>query len=101
MVKAQVGTMPTNPASSEHQEVHIFDPYRDTIMEHCLQRRNQGQLCKNKNYPRLKTTSEPKTSKGTTWSYRIFMRYYSDMTYPLEELVREDQDFNWTDECNL
>ena len=23
------------------------------------------------------------------------------MTYPLEELLREDQEFNWTDECNI
>ena len=29
------------------------------------------------------------------------MRYYSDMTYSLEELLREDQEFDWTDECNI
>ena len=29
------------------------------------------------------------------------MRYYSDMTYPLEELLREDQEFDWTDEYNI
>ena len=23
------------------------------------------------------------------------------MTYPLEELLREDQEFNWTEECNI
>ena len=23
------------------------------------------------------------------------------MTYPLEELLREDQEFDWTDECNI
>ena len=23
------------------------------------------------------------------------------MTYPLEELLREDKDFNWTEECNI
>ena len=33
--------------------------------------------------------------------YKKFMRYYSDMIYPLEELVREDQDFDWIDECNI
>ena len=26
--------------------------------------------------------------------YRKFIRYYSDMTYPLEELFREDYEFN-------
>ena len=36
-----------------------------------------------------------------TGYYRKFMRYYSDITYPLEELLREDQEFNWTNECNI
>ena len=76
MAKAHVGTMLTNPAISEHKEMHISNPYRDTIMTHCLQRRHQSRLCKNKNYPWLKTTSEPKTSQGTTWSYRILQEIY-------------------------
>ena len=29
------------------------------------------------------------------------MRYYSNITYPLEELLREDQEFVWTKECNI
>ena len=29
---------------------------------------------------------------GHTGYYRKFIRYYSDMTYPLEELLREDQE---------
>ena len=33
--------------------------------------------------------------------YRKFIRYYSDMTYPLEELLREDQEFDWIEECNI
>ena len=33
--------------------------------------------------------------------YRKFIRYYSDMTYPLEELLREDKDFDWTKECHI
>ena len=33
---------------------------------------------------------------GHTRYYRKFIRYYSDMKYPLEELLREDQEFNWT-----
>ena len=36
-----------------------------------------------------------------TGYYRKFIRYYSDMTYPLEELLREDQEFDWTEECNI
>ena len=76
MAKAHVGMMPTNQAISEHKEIHISNSYWDTIMTHCIQRRNQGRLCKNKNYPQPKTTSEPKTSQGTTWSYRILQEIY-------------------------
>ena len=76
MAKAHVGMIPTNPAISEHKEMHILNSYKDTIRTHCMQRRHQGQICKNKDYPRLETTSEPKTSQGTTWSYRIFQEIY-------------------------
>ena len=103
MAKAHVGMMPTNPAISEHKEMHILSSYGDTIRTR-MQRRHQDRLCKKKNYPRLKTTGEPKTSQGTTRSYMIlqeFIRYYSDMTYPLEELLREDQEYDWTEECNI
>ena len=42
MAKAHVGTMPTNPAISEHKEMHIPKSYRDTIRTHFMQRRHQG-----------------------------------------------------------
>ena len=71
MAKAHVGTMLTNPTISEHKEMHIPNSYRDTIRAHCMQRRHQGRLCKDKDYPRLETTSEPKTSQGTTQTHRI------------------------------
>ena len=38
---------------------------------------------------------------GHTGYYRKFIRYYSDITYPLEELLREDQEFDWIEECNI
>ena len=28
-------------------------------------------------------------------------RNYSDMTYPLEELLRDHQEFNWIEECDI
>ena len=62
MAKAHVGMKPTNPVISEHKEMHIPNSHRDTIREHCMQRRHQGQLCKDKDYPRLETTNEPKKS---------------------------------------
>ena len=38
---------------------------------------------------------------GHTGYYKKFIRYYSDMTYPLEELLREYKEFDWTKECNI
>ena len=52
----------------------------------------------------LKPPVNPKQVRvllGHTGFYRKFMRYYLDMTYPLEELLREDQEFEWIDECNI
>ena len=37
---------------------------------------------------------------GHAGYYRKFIRHYSDMTYPLEELLTEDQEFEWTKECD-
>ena len=52
----------------------------------------------------LKPPVNPKQVRvllGDIGYYRKFIRYYSDMTYPLEELLREDQEFNWTEECHI
>ena len=52
----------------------------------------------------LKPPMNPKQVRvllGHTRYYRKSLRYYSDMTYPLEELLREDQEFDWTEECNI
>ena len=45
----------------------------------------------------LKPPINPKQVRvllGHIGYYRKFITYYSDMTYPLEELLREDQEFN-------
>ena len=47
----------------------------------------------------LKPLVNPKQLRvllGHTGYYKKFIRYYSDMTYLLEELLREDKEFNWT-----
>ena len=80
MAKYHVGTMTTNLAISEHKEMHISNPYRDTIriIKIILD---------------LKPPVNPKQVRvllGHTGYYRKFIRYYSDMTYPLEELLKED-----------
>ena len=52
----------------------------------------------------LKPPVNPKQVRvllGHTGYYRKFIRYYSNMTYPLEELLREDKEFEWTEECNI
>ena len=52
----------------------------------------------------LKPLLNPKQVKvllGHIGYYRKFIRHYSDMTYPLEELLRDDQEFNQTEECNI
>ena len=52
----------------------------------------------------LKSSVNPKQVRvllGHTGYYRQFIRYYSDMTYPPEELLREDQEFDWIEECNI
>ena len=38
---------------------------------------------------------------GHTCYCRKFIRYYSDMTYALEELLREDKEFDQIEECQL
>ena len=61
-------------------------------------------LTKIKNILDLKPPMNPKQVRvrlGHIGYYRKFIRHYSDMTYPLEELIREDQEFDWTEECNI
>ena len=76
MAKGHAGTMPTNPVISQHKEMHLPNPYRNTIREHCMQRRNQSRLCKNKDYPQLETTGESKTGQGTVGPYWILLKIY-------------------------
>ena len=39
-------------------------------------------------------SKQVKVLLGHTGYYRKFIRYYSNMTYPLEEILREDKEFN-------
>ena len=52
----------------------------------------------------LKPLVNPKQVRvflGHTGYYRKFIRYYSDMAYALEELLRDDKEFNWEEECHI
>ena len=71
-----------------------------TVYKECI----KVNLAKIKIILDLKPPVNPKQVKvllGHTGYYRKSMRYYSDMTYPLEKLLREDQQFDLTDECNI
>ena len=51
----------------------------------------------------LKSPMNPKQVKvllGHTGYYRKFIWHYSDMTYLLEEMLGEYQEFIWTEECD-
>ena len=71
MVKAYARTLLIDLVISQYKEMHIINPYRNPIREYCMQGRYQSTLCKDKNYPRLKTTSEPKTGQITVRPYRV------------------------------
>ena len=50
----------------------------------------------------LKAPVNPKQIRiflGHTGYYRKFIRQYSDITYPLEELFRADVPYHWKNEC--
>ena len=52
----------------------------------------------------LKSPVNPKQVKvllGHTGYYIKFIRYYLDMTYALEEILREDKEFEWIEECHI
>ena len=92
MAKAYVGKMSTNPVIFEHQEVHICDPHRDIIRAHCLKEGIKVDFAKIKIILDLKPPVNPKQVRvllGHIGYYRKFIRYYSDMTYPLEEILRK------------
>ena len=93
MATAHVGTMPTNPTIYERKEMHIFNPYRILLGHIVCKEGIKVDFAKIKIILNLKPPMNPKQVRvllGHTGYYRKFIRYYSDMTYPLEELLRED-----------
>ena len=51
----------------------------------------------------LTPSSNPKQIRiflGHTGYYRKFIRHYSDITYPMDELLRIDVQFHWIKECH-
>ena len=79
MAKTNVGEVPTNLAFTQHKEMHLFDPYRNSIGTYCMQRRHQSRLCKNKNHPQLKDSSEPKTGQSVIRAYGLLQKIHSSL----------------------
>ena len=83
--------------------MHLFDPHRNPIGTYHMQRTNQSRLRKIKIILDLKPLVNPKQVRvllGHIGYYRKFIRHYSDMFYPLEELLIEDQEYEWNEECD-
>ena len=97
MAKAHVGEMPTNLAISEHKK-NIFLTPIGILLGHIVCKEGiKVNFTKIKIILDSKPPMNPKKVRvllGHTRYYRKFIRYYSDMTYPLEELLREYQDFD-------
>ena len=52
----------------------------------------------------LKPPVNPKQVRvllGHTGYYRKFIHHYSDTTYPLEELLKDNKEFEWTEEYDV
>ena len=97
MTQNYVGEMSTDSTLPKHQEMHICDPHRDLLGHIVCKEGIKVDFAKIKIILDLKPLVNPKQVRvllGHTGYYRKFIRYYSDMTYPLEELLRKDQEFN-------
>ena len=49
----------------------------------------------------LVNSKQVKVLLGHRGYYKKFIRYSSDMTYAWKELLREDKEFNWIEECHI
>ena len=104
MAKDYVGNISTNPVSFKHQEVHICDPMGILLGHIVCKEGIKVDFAKIKIILDLKPPVNSKQVRvllGQTGYYRKFIRYYSYMTYTLEELLREDKEFDWTEECHI
>ena len=77
MVKDYTGMLPTYSVISQYKEMHIINPYKNSTREYCMQGRYQIRLCKDKNYPPLKITNEPKTGQSIVRTYRVLFKIHS------------------------
>ena len=104
MAKAYVGKMSTNPVSFNIRKCIFVTPIGILLGHIVCKEGIKVELEKIKIILDLKSPINSKQVKvllGHTGYYKKFIRYYSDMTYALEELLMEDKEFNWTEECHI
>jgi hypothetical protein len=68
-----------------------------------MQRWNQGDMAKIKVILDLKPPINQKQIKiflGHTGYYKNLFRHYSDITFPIDELLKKEVEFQWSQECN-
>ena len=79
MAEPNVGKMSTNPTFTQYKEIYIFGPHRNSTGKYRMQRRYQSQLCQNKDHPRPKNPSKPKTSQSAIGTYEILYKIHSSL----------------------
>jgi len=67
-----------------------------------MQRWNESRHGKEKDHTRLEASHKSKTNNNllrTHRYYRKFIRHYSNITFPLDKLLKNDADFVWSTDC--
>ena len=104
MAKTYVGMMSTDPTSLNIKKCIFLTPIGILLGNIIYKEGIKVDFVKIKIILDLKPSMNPKQVRvllGHTGYYRKFIRRYSDMTYPLEELIRDDQEFNWIEDCDI
>ena len=76
MAKAHVVTMPTIQLSLNIRKCIFLTPIGILLGHIVCKEGTKVDFSKIQNYPRLKSTGEPKTSQGTTWLDRILQEIH-------------------------
>ena len=93
MVRDYAGTVPTNLVISQYKKCIFLTPIGILLGHIVCKEGIKVDFAKIKIILELKPSVNPKQVRVLlvhTGYYRKFIRHYSDMTYPLEELLIED-----------
>ena len=73
--------------------------YLGMIIEENKISMDPGKLAGIRDWPEPTTVKETRKFLGFGNYYRKFIRHYSNLTKPLNDLLKKDQKFTWTEEC--